>query len=238
MHPPPLMYACMNGWLDIVKMIAINKQNVDFQSVDGMNGLMLASYYRFFDIVKYLIEGYKAYTNLTDDIDQNVLHKACKSDFGNLEAVKYLIEEHNLYLETKDYFGNTPLMLAIKANNLEIVNYLISKGADVNTGDKRYSALQQACYMNKLGMAESLLKAGANPNTTDWEGKTPYDHVKGKNETIEKLLRSYMNKSTGEVVINQLETQSKQSIIIDLLKDAIDTSQENNVIKYLVSKLN
>ena len=57
---------------------------------------------------------------------------------GNLGEVKRHIEQHASDIDTEQTNENgfTPLALAIKNRNLEVVKYLISKGANVNSSNK------------------------------------------------------------------------------------------------------
>ena len=90
----------------------------------------------------------------------------------NLDMVKYLISQKAL-INAKDAKGETPLMYAVNSysgkiaiqklggqsqsgkRDLEIIQFLISKGADVNSRDEEgVSVLQKA-----LGEAEKILKA-------------------------------------------------------------------------------
>ena len=50
---------------------------------------------------------------------------------GMLAAVKYLIEELHADVNTFDHEGNTALHHAAARGDVEMINYLVSKGADV-----------------------------------------------------------------------------------------------------------
>ncbi|PTB35677.1 hypothetical protein M441DRAFT_153088, partial [Trichoderma asperellum CBS 433.97] len=64
-----------------------------------------------------------------------------------------------------DYSGTTPLLSAIQRQSNEAVDYLISKGADVNMPTGQYgTALNMACYSGKLESVTNLVENKANVN--------------------------------------------------------------------------
>lgn len=63
------------------------------------------------------------------------LHKAAKS--GDLDVVKEVLSKDPKLINSQDNNnGYTPLYHACRRGRVEVVNYLIEKGADVNLGDK------------------------------------------------------------------------------------------------------
>lgn len=67
-------------------------------------------------------------------ISLTLLHKA--SYLGNLEIVKYLVEQGSDINHIFDETLATPLHYAASNNKLDVVKYLIEKGANVNHKDK------------------------------------------------------------------------------------------------------
>ncbi|GBG55292.1 hypothetical protein SPFL3102_00718 [Sporomusaceae bacterium FL31] len=69
--------------------------------------------------------------------------------------------------------GFTPLMAAASFGRLEIINFLIEHGADVNAKDKDgQTALMKAVAYNYPQAAKILLQAGADSSTRDTRGNT------------------------------------------------------------------
>ena len=70
--------------------------------------------------------------------------------------------------------ASTPLIEATKNQNRTEVEKLLDSGvnADDSQGDGA-TAMHWAAYRNDAGIADSLLKHGANPNSSDDHGVTP-----------------------------------------------------------------
>lgn len=77
--------------------------------------------------------------------------------------------------------GRTLLMLAASGTDpdVEIVRFLLERGADVNLADTagQHTALHLAAAGLHKDIAQELLRAGADPNAEDASGWTPLHHV-------------------------------------------------------------
>lgn len=82
---------------------------------------------------------------------------------GDLAAVKQAIEAGTDVNATTQY-GNTALSYACNKGHLEIVRYLLDKGATINTKDKFYdsSPISWAVYGKHFEIAKLLLERGAD----------------------------------------------------------------------------
>ncbi|PHK33334.1 ankyrin [Nostoc linckia z16] len=79
---------------------------------------------------------------------------------GDVDAVKKFIEYGADVNERSN--GITPLMLAARYNNVEIINLLVASGANLKAkDDKGYTALKYAEQSNAQQAVESLKKAMA-----------------------------------------------------------------------------
>ena len=71
------------------------------------------------------------------------IHEA--ADRGNLEVAKRLVEQYNVDPDVKEKDYKTPLQFAIRSNHLDVAEYLLSKGANINMQDiSGYSLLHTA----------------------------------------------------------------------------------------------
>ena len=97
---------------------------------------------------------------LMNDEGQTALHLAAQQD-------AYLTQKvisHGLHPDEPNVEGETPLMLAIMAENIETVKVLLKQGADVNaTNDNHEAPLHYAARHNKNdSITQLLLRRGAN----------------------------------------------------------------------------
>jgi ankyrin repeat protein len=75
-----------------------------------------------------------------------------------LELVKVLIEA-GAYINTKDYRGDTALIIASRTNQLELAKLLIKMGIKINTkNNSKFTALGYASIYNHIEIVK-LLKA-------------------------------------------------------------------------------
>lgn len=113
-----------------------------------------------------------------DDKAKSELFEAI--DKGNLDAVKKIIHKYKDALEVKDYRDRTPLLRAIYANNLDIAEFLINAGANVNAKDEyNNSALVFAIDKGYASLIELLIEKGARINGN---GTPPLIRAAAKND--------------------------------------------------------
>ncbi|CAH1396894.1 unnamed protein product [Nezara viridula] len=138
---------------------------------------------------------------------------------GNLEVVKFLVErgarvndtgsfpikgvklqEHFILsklfskteLNVEPYFNYSALIFAILSNNLDVIGYLLSKGADVNNKGKSWVMLYHGVLENKKEIVEILLRNGINVNGKDFVGSTAlHKAVDLGNIEMARLLLKY-----------------------------------------------
>ena len=92
---------------------------------------------------------------------------------ANTDVIKFLIEQDGNAIDKKTHHSRTYLQWAVATGNLELVNYLIAKGSDVNYKDSHGSDVitYAAGTGNKnLAVYDALIKAGANPKVKNENG--------------------------------------------------------------------
>jgi len=82
---------------------------------------------------------------------------------GDLKTVKKYVETMNVNLEDS-YFAWTPLLMAAAKDQMEILVYLVKKGANINYTHPvtRFNALHHAAFNGDKEMAKYLVDNGIN----------------------------------------------------------------------------
>ncbi|XP_059620851.1 myotrophin [Phlebotomus argentipes] len=105
---------------------------------------------------------------------------------GDLDQVKDLIEKKGVEVN-RDIDGRRPIHFAADYGQTEVLEYLITKGADVNALDKHgISVLLAAIWEGHTSCVETLLKKGASKEGSAPDG-TSYRDAAEKPE-IKALL--------------------------------------------------
>ena len=106
---------------------------------------------------------------LTTPIATNLCFIHLAAQKGRLGFIKIILKKHPDLLNHTDEFNQTPLLWAASGGHTEVVDYLLSLGADLNNATDRpdepddgKTALHWAVDGGHSTVVESLLKAGAN----------------------------------------------------------------------------
>ena len=115
---------------------------------------------------------------------------------GNTAKVIEMINE-GADINARDIFQKTPLHAAARKNNTEIMELLISKGADIEATvpDFKFTPLFDAAMFGKKEAIQLLIQKGAKVNAKTLAGETPVDFALGTEAA--DLLRKHGGK-TGE----------------------------------------
>lgn len=100
--------------------------------------------------------------------EEEQLHSAAQD--GDLPKVKELIEK-GYSLNRFDDVSKTPLHYAVEGEHLDVVQYLIQLGADVNAHEESKignTPLREAADTCSYEMAKILIDAGADPTIPGW----------------------------------------------------------------------
>lgn len=167
--------------------------DVNYRSGDGSMPIHSAARYGSFEAVEYLIK--HGADPLARDGDGNTPLMAASCG-GNLKLVKYLLEEKNSDIHAKNLSGWTPLYWAVLDAHIEIIQYYLASGADVNvrTRDKETVLMLAvgrsfASDDESIAIARILIEAGAELNAQDKSGNSVLIHaIKRDNPTVMDFL--------------------------------------------------
>lgn len=133
-----------------------NADLADGKTVQGVSYLLMAAYYRNAEAVDLIRSKKSAGLDIYES-----------AAVGALANVQRLIELDRTLISSFSPDGFTALGLACFFGHFEIAQYLIGKGAEVNTASNnafKVAPVHSACAISSYELTELLLKNGANVN--------------------------------------------------------------------------
>ena len=103
---------------------------------------------------------------------------------------KYNLSTHKADLVTNDFLAESALHDAVRANDLELVKFLVTQGIVTNVQDQYgYTPLHLAVRLHNFEITKYLIEQGANVNTYDVYDDTPLlDSTRNNDTNISKEL--------------------------------------------------
>uniref|UniRef100_A0A182PQV5 Poly [ADP-ribose] polymerase n=1 Tax=Anopheles epiroticus TaxID=199890 RepID=A0A182PQV5_9DIPT len=241
----PLHNACSYGHYEVTELLVKHGANVNVADLWKFTPLHEAAAKGKYEIVKLLIKHGADVTkknrdgatplDLVREGDQDVadllrgnaaLLDAAKK--GNLARVQRLVSPDNINCRDAQGRNSTPLHLAAGYNNLEVAEYLLEHGADVNAQDKGgLIPLHNASSYGHLDIAALLIKHNTVVNATDKWGYTPLHEAaqKGRTQLCSLLLAHgadpFMKNQEGQTSLDLATAEDVKC----LLQDAMVASQ-------------
>ena len=138
----------------------------------------------------------------------------------------------------------TPLIVAVRARNLRLVQELLGRGARVNAADQAgHTPIQEACGFltpPDLEIVRTLLAAGANPNV-HYRLSTPLGNAAGWGSVpaVKLLLNAGAGGSVKDLTAALLAAATATSYAEDALRSGrprVDADQRRAVMKLLLAR--
>lgn len=147
------------------------------------------------------------------------------------ESLIEALETNPVDLNFMDDVGQTLLNWAAAFGTAEMVEYLATKGADVNKG-QRSSSLHYAACFGRSNIVKILLRHGANPDLRDEEGKTSLDKARERGEENHREVVQILQSPCDYVTCNLTEsdqTETNQNLNTDdnSCESKSDKTEEN-----------
>ncbi|XP_053667946.1 uncharacterized protein LOC128718342 [Anopheles marshallii] len=172
-----VLHACLLGKMDILKLL-INRQpeNMEVKDFLQRTPLMIAVILNHTTMAQYLLDR-GADRNTVNLLGMNCLHVAA---LNNFIAISRILLAAKVNYGAKDNFGRTPLVVALEAEHIAIVEQLIQSGASPNSAfNYRFEHHRNATLLHKFTlekrprMIEYLVKNLQFPtDLVDDDGKT------------------------------------------------------------------
>ncbi|XP_067668032.1 ankyrin repeat domain-containing protein 7-like isoform X2 [Haliotis asinina] len=170
-----LHHACEKGYLAEVKRILdTGRADVNSRDGDGRTPVMLAADEGHSDVVELLVSQ-GADVSLVDDYHDNILHLACIG--RNRKTVEFVLSLDGVDVNSRGFRSWTPVMLAARWRRRDVVELLVSQGADVSlVDDDDNNILHYACMGGHRKTVEFVLSLdGVDVNARNNYRKTAAD---------------------------------------------------------------
>lgn len=149
-----LISASQYGSLDVIKYLISIGADVSFVNHKNETPLLNAALNGKMEVVRFLVEN-GADVMVVNENGATVLNYS----FSNYEVMKYFLE-----LSVHPDHGN-PILQSAMYNDKEVLNLLLSYGADINLQDEACdSALLNAFIVNNVSLFKYLISRGADVN--------------------------------------------------------------------------
>ena len=218
----------------LLKKILTYRPNIEAQRLDGKNILFDLVTYNDFETLKMIIN-YGVNLNIKDKrgstplmymVEEGLKIKDKKEREFFIERLVYFLK-YRVSVDIQDVDGRTVLHKAVIANDLTVVEKLLTKKADLTITDIHgRTALHHTQWHGNYKIARWLVAAGADMNQLDNSGFTllNYAAIFGHVRLVIALIAS------GVLMYNR---NSKNRKVAQFFKD-----RENNLEKLLVTNTN
>ncbi|KAJ6531740.1 ankyrin repeat-containing domain protein [Mycena capillaripes] len=145
---------------------------------------------------------------------------------GDLDRVRHLIEQESLSPNAPDEFTYTPMHAAASYGQLQVLEYLISRGGDVNIEDGDGDT--PIYTVENVETARFLVDHGAVLERQNSEGVSPIDHLREEFSEVANYLQSVASPASASTIeIVQQPSQREQDIASEQLTAALMSSVED-----------
>lgn len=178
----PLMIAAGQGNLECIRTISRFKGTLEAKDPWGNTALHRATFFNQSEAVQLLLASGSQATarNLDGNTPLHFLRGTrTREEQPTQEILRLLLKDQSVGVDTRDFFGRTPVVSAAINHRLQVVRLLVGEGASLHTIDSQgltllhhaasRLSLQVLQYLDGLGLS------GIDVNHPDCDGWTPWD---------------------------------------------------------------
>ncbi|XP_071085551.1 serine/threonine-protein phosphatase 6 regulatory ankyrin repeat subunit A-like [Haliotis cracherodii] len=211
-----LHLACMGGHMETVKFVlSLNLVDINSRGLRSRTPVMKAALKGHREVVELLVSD-GADVSLVNVYGDNTLHLACRR--GHIETAKFVLSLNLVDINSRGWRSRTPVMRATVVGHREVVELLVSEGADVSlVDDDGNNIFHLACAGGDVGTVKFVLSL----NVVDIDARNNIGQTAGDNarlrryQKIVKLLEpprchvmdNLSNESTHTERLRQVETE-------------------------------
>ncbi|XP_071104978.1 uncharacterized protein [Haliotis cracherodii] len=140
---------------NVMRILATGGADVNSIGPGGLTPMMWAAQHGHRELGEFLVfQG--AEVSLVDDDGKNTLHHACAG--GHVEMVEFVLSLNVVDINSRGWWGMTPVMEAASLGRKEVLEFLGNEGADVSLLDEYgNNILHRACWGGHLETVEFVL---------------------------------------------------------------------------------
>ncbi|XP_046341569.2 ankyrin repeat and KH domain-containing protein mask-like isoform X2 [Haliotis rufescens] len=185
-----LHLACLRGHLGTVEFVlSLNVVDINSRGQGSMTPVMRAAMGGHRDVVELLVSK-GADVSLMDKDGDSILHLACGG--GHMETVRFVLSLNVVDINSRGLKSTTPMMRAAVGGHRDVVELLVSKGADVLLVDGvGNNVLHLACMIGDMETVEFVLSLNVvDIDARNYLGMTAADAARlmGRQPVVDLLV--------------------------------------------------
>uniref|UniRef100_A0A1I7XHH4 ANK_REP_REGION domain-containing protein n=1 Tax=Heterorhabditis bacteriophora TaxID=37862 RepID=A0A1I7XHH4_HETBA len=139
-----------------------------------------------------ILETMPSEVSIRDSEDRIALHYAAET--MDLITFQKIYEQDPTLIDCQDKNGYTPLLMSVMGGRTDLVEYLLSKGANLNHVDKDgHSAVHWAVVCGQLETLSFILSKGADVETPDLLKASPLHYATATEEIANEVALSILH---------------------------------------------
>ncbi|XP_046370254.2 ankyrin-2-like [Haliotis rufescens] len=217
--------ASLGGNIEIVRnVLTLNIVNINARDIEGMTPVFLAALNGHDEVFDLLVEK-EADLLIVTDGGNTILHAACRG--GNVQIVKYVLNQNIVDVNSKEYSGLTPAMEAAVGGHKAVFYLLLEKRPDLSQPDDHdNNLLHMACEGGNVELVKYVLALNSvDINSRTEDGRTPAMIAASKGH--KDMLKLLVNKGADLSLVN---SHGEDVLHISLL------CEDMEMVKYILTQ--